>query len=146
MRFGLAAWSSETEDWHWQMSPFIKCLVRGWVFLKCGNFVNSCRAQRRFVSSSRLGLMRIFQIPCCSCFELRSVMRVGSDTSLHSICVISKGLLVAGCCQRHLILSSIVNKINKGVQDIENRYLVISPEVLVHKIQKINQALVFPST
>ena len=143
MRFGLVAWSLEIEDWHWRMSSLTKCLVKGWVFLKCGNFVNSCKAERRLVCSPDPGLMRSFQFPGCSCHRLRAVFTIGSDASRHSILVISKWLLVAGRCQRHLMFNSNVIEINKSVQDIDVWHLVKSPKVLVQIIQKIVQALVF---
>ena len=143
LRFGIVAWSSEVEDWHWRMSSLTKCLVKGWVFLKCGNFVKSCRAERRLACSSDPGLMRSFQFPGCNCLRLRAVITIGSDASRHSIFVISRWLLVAGCCQRHLMFSSKVIQINKSVQDIDVWHLVKSPKVLVHIIQKIVQALVF---
>ena len=70
-------------------------------------------------------------------------MTIGPDTSLHSILVISKRLLVAGCCQRHLILSANVILMNNSVQDVDVWHLVKSPKVLVYIFQKIVQALVF---
>ena len=143
LRFGLVAWPLEVEDWHWRMSSLTKCLVKGKVFLKCGNFVNSCRAERRLVCSSVPGLMRSFQFPGCSCLRLWAVITIGSDASRHSLFVTSKWLDVAGRCQRHLMFNSNVIHINKSVQDIDVWHFVKSPKVLVHIIQKIVQALVF---
>ena len=125
------------------MSSLTKCLVKGWVFLKCGNFVNSSKAERRLVCSSDPDLMRSFQFPGCSCRRLWAVITIGSDASRHSIFVISKWLLVAGCCQKHLMFNSNVIKINKSVEDNDVWHLVKSPKIFVHIIQKIVQALIF---
>ena len=87
--------------------------------------------------------MGIFQVPSCNCLYLWTVIAIGSDTSLDSTFLISWWLLVASCCQRHLILSSNVIEINKSVLDVDVGHLVKSPKVLVHVPKKIVQALVF---
>ena len=126
------------------MITLTKCLVRGWVFLKWGSFVNSLQADRRFVSYLVLGLMGLFHFAGSSRLQLWTVFTIGSDKLLYSIFVISKWLHVAGGCQRHLLFSSNVLKVNRSVQDIDVWHLVISPKFLNHINQKIVQASVFP--
>ena len=127
------------------MSCLTKCLVRWWVFLNWGSFVNCCGAVRRSVNSSVTGLMGIFQFPDCSCLKLWAVMAIGSDIPLHWIFVTSNRSVVAGCSQRHLMWNSNGIWINKSVQDTDVWHLVISRKLLVHINQKIVPALVFPS-
>ena len=142
--FSPAACPSGADGWQRRISSLTKCLLSGWVFYKWGKLINFFNADSRFNNSSLPGLIGVFKVPDLSCPKLRISNIKESSTSIQSIFMVSKLFLVARSCQRHLILSSIVEKVGNSVQDVDVWHLIKSPRVPVHYIQKIVQASVFP--
>ena len=77
--------------------------------------------------------------------QIWALITIESDTCFHSVLVISRWLLVERCCQRHFLLSSSVIEINRSVHDVDVCHLLKSPEIFFHVLEKIFQAVVFPS-